>query len=246
MGKGKKASVRLNVSSNGGQWQAARIEATNDRVGACPLWFCDCQLNRDRFEPKTRLQPADWLSGPGSADRAGQTYEQWLKQHRHPSWRPTAQRSTICLVPVGSCHGCDVAALAAFTSAWFGLPVVCMPPVDVGELHEPGVRMNDFGEQIRTDSVLRHLQRHCKPMTAFCTVAITMIDLYPDPNWNFVFGLADPAAGVGCFSFARYRDVGCLADGSQPSLLWRSCQTLVHEIGHLFGVAHCRSITSAR
>ena len=31
-----------------------------------------------------------------------------------------------------------------------------------------------------------------------------MIDLYPNESWNFVFGQANPGAGVGVFSFARY------------------------------------------
>jgi len=47
-----------------------------------------------------------------------------------------------------------------------------------------------------------------KPHYIQCMLGITMIDLYPQPSWNFVFGLAlpeqrAPVGGVGVFSFAR-------------------------------------------
>ena len=41
--------------------------------------------------------------------------------------------------------------------------------------------------QILTSDVLARLQQNL-PTDAFCVLAITMEDLYPDPTWNFVFG----------------------------------------------------------
>ena len=201
-------------------------------AAGCPRWLCDCALNRQFFVPKTPLRSGDWLSGPGRGERAGQSFEQFQRQH-HPRRRATEERNTIHLVPVGDITGVDVPALAAFVEAWFGLPVVLMGAVAVSQLKQPKPRQNEFGEQLLTKSILEHLARHCKPPAAYCSVAFTMTDLYPDPRWNFVFGEADPSARVGCFSFARYER----APGK--GLLWRSCATLVHEIGHLFDVAHC-------
>jgi archaemetzincin len=40
--------------------------------------------------------------------------------------------------------------------------------------------------------------------SAFCLNAVTMEDLYPDPQWNFVFGEASLPDRTGVFSFARY------------------------------------------
>ena len=34
-----------------------------------------------------------------------------------------------------------------------------------------------------------------------------MIDLYPKPSWDFVYGLASSNDGVGLFSLARYDDI---------------------------------------
>lgn len=92
-----------------------------------------------------------------------------------------------------------------------------------------------------------------------------MIDLYPKDSWNFVFGQASLSMGMGVFSFARYDDnfysrsyAGRLKKQLQPkpgdysvfdgyytppitsTLLLRSCKTMTHEIGHMFGIKHCQ------
>ena len=69
-----------------------------------------------------------------------------------------------------------------------------------------------------------------------------MTDLYPDPEWNFVFGEASLNERVGILSFARYdpkfwdeprgKDYRSL-------ILQRSCKVLAHETAHMFGLQHC-------
>ena len=69
-----------------------------------------------------------------------------------------------------------------------------------------------------------------------------MQDLYPEPSWNFVFGMASLRERVGVFSFARYdpafygRQAGAAA---AATMLRRSCKVLAHETGHMFGLRHC-------
>jgi hypothetical protein len=127
-------------------------------------------------------------------------------------------------VPIGDCEGIDAAALVAFVEAWFGLPVACLPPVAVSQLKKPGLRRNDFGDQILTTSVCDHLERHRMPPGAFCAVGFSMVDLYPNPKWDFVFGEASPEGRVGVFSFARMRD----APG-RP-LLWCAAEPLLRRL----------------
>lgn len=62
-----------------------------------------------------------------------------------------------------------------------------------------------------------------------------MIDLYPNESWNFVFGQANPGAGVGVFSFARYdplfyepRSVANKSPCTSTLVLWRSCKVVHH------------------
>ncbi|XP_077019766.1 archaemetzincin-2 isoform X2 [Tamandua tetradactyla] len=112
--------------------------------------------------------------------------------------------------------------------------------------------------------ILKFLRKK-KPRNAFCVVGITMIDLYPRDSWNFVFGQASLTEGVGIFSFARYgsdfysahykgkvkklqktslSDYSVFDNYYVPEitsiLLLRSCKTLTHELGHIFGLRHCQ------
>src|SRR5213075_2686902 len=95
--------------------------------------------------------------------------------------------------------------------------------------------------QILTDDVLNFLKAHI-PADAFCILAITMEDLYPETSWNFVFGQASVRERVGVYSFARYDPAfygEVRAPGYETLLLRRSCKVLAHETSHMFGLAHC-------
>ncbi len=95
--------------------------------------------------------------------------------------------------------------------------------------------------QILTGDVLDFLKARV-PSDAFCVLAITMQDLYPEPAWNFVFGQASLRERVGVYSFARY-DPAFYGEARvrdyEILLLRRSCKVLAHETGHMFGLAHC-------
>ena len=56
--------------------------------------------------------------------------------------------------------------------------------------------------QFLTSDIL-DLLRARLPDDAFALLGITMVDLYPDPNWSFVFGQASLRDRVGVYSFAR-------------------------------------------
>ena len=88
--------------------------------------------------------------------------------------------------------------------------------------------------QLFIPDVYKYLQSKW-PRGAFCVVGITMIDLYPNESWNFVFGQANPGAGVGVFSFARYdplfyepHSVANKSPCTSTLVLWRSCKVVHH------------------
>ncbi|XP_039254264.1 archaemetzincin-2-like [Styela clava] len=72
-------------------------------------------------------------------------------------------------------------------------------------------RVNEFTGrfQLNASQILDYLRRTKTPCQQ-CLVAVTMIDLFPKPSWNFVFGLASTirgsVGGVGIFSFCRYNN----------------------------------------
>jgi archaemetzincin len=101
--------------------------------------------------------------------------------------------------------------------------------------------------QILTGDVLDVLRKQL-PADAFCILAITMTDLYPEPDWNYVFGQASLRGRVGVYSFARY-DPAFFGERRTKDyeriLLRRSCKVLVHETAHMFGMKHCIYYTCA-
>ncbi|XP_008436028.1 archaemetzincin-2 isoform X2 [Poecilia reticulata] len=156
--------------------------------------------------------------------------------------------------------------LRDYCQAFFcGLSVKLLPAVGVSETGcSFRVNSSSHNLQILTGDLLQFLGKR-KPKDAFCIVGITMIDLYPKDSWNFVFGQASLSEGMGVFSFARYDDhfysrnyAGRLKKKLQPrqgdysvfqgyytppitsTLLLRSCKTITHETGHMFGIKHCQ------
>ncbi|ROL51673.1 Archaemetzincin-2 [Anabarilius grahami] len=148
---------------------------------------------------------------------------------------------------------------------FYGLVVKLLPPVTVASTAcSFRVNNNTHNLQLHAGELLNFLKQR-KPSDAFCIVGITMIDLYPKESWNFVFGQASLTKGMGVFSFARYDDhfyersyTGRLKKKIELKqgdysvfenyytppitsiLLLRSCKTLTHEIGHIFGMEHCQ------
>lgn len=107
--------------------------------------------------------------------------------------------------------------------------MVLSPSVSMRKL-KCKTRVNSGHLQLYIPDVYKYLQSQW-PQGAFCVVGITMVDLYPDETWNFVFGQAKSAAGVGVFSFARYdplfymsRPTTSTTPCTTPLVLWRSCK----------------------
>ncbi|HUT22911.1 MAG TPA: archaemetzincin, partial [Sumerlaeia bacterium] len=191
------------------------------------------------FEPIPAPRSGDWLA---VHPESGQTFDEYARSRPN---RPDAARNKIYLQPLGAFPLSEadfLRQLERFASAYFGLAVQVLPSLDLGG-HAIKTRRNPFtrNRQILTGDVLTLLKRKL-PGDAYCILAITMEDLYPEPSWNFVFGQASPRDRVGVYSFARY-DPEFYGQERGPNyheiLLRRSCRVLAHETGHMFGIAHC-------
>jgi archaemetzincin len=191
------------------------------------------------FLPMNKPGPHDWLA---NHEEFGQTFDDYVQEG---FVTPDKTRKKIYLLPIGPFakgKSPSKKQLQQFTAAYFSMPVVVLDEIPV-EGHKFTTRINAYTKkrQILTHDILKLLRKKL-PKDGFCILAITMEDLYPESDWNFVFGMASLYARVGVFSFARY-DPAFFGQprgkGYQKTLLRRSCKVLAHEAAHMFGLLHC-------
>lgn len=188
----------------------------------------------------------DWIVRHYSDE---QTFQDWNRIYSVVK----SSKSTIYIQPLGPFAGNSLLNwLKSYCSVFFyGVKVCVLPAVPISNINCRARVNGDSGQwQIRATDVIDYLKKTTREH-AICTVAVTMVDLYPKESWNFVFGLASLTSAVGVFSFARYTDTfyhpsptaGDLDNPNFPDvtgkLLFRACKVMTHEICHMFGIKHC-------
>lgn len=120
---------------------------------------------------------------------------------------------------------------------YFSVKVKRLPDVPRAKIPDRAFRQHPVTKdvQLYTRWVLDELLPPLRPPDTLALFAFTADDLFPDPDWNFVFGEAQPLEHTGVWSLARLGD-----PLTEPELvLRRTAKTAVHEAGHAFGLAHC-------
>ena len=182
------------------------------------------------FTDKRPPQPADWLA---VRNESGQPFDAFVDSRPNC---PDERRQTIYLQPLGTFEAEAAPSLETLQSvaeAFFQMPVAVRDALAIagmGLTERDHPRSGD--RQLLTTDLLALLMDHL-PDDAFCQVGISMIDLYPEPSWNFVFGQASLRNRVGVYSFARY------AAPDPRTTLARSVKVMAHETMHMFGIKHC-------
>ena len=195
------------------------------------------------FQKMGKPKVGEWLF---HFHEGGQSFEEYVSSH---PVRTTASRPVLVFQPVGPFSPREkgiISRATEFAGIWFDLPTRIEPVLPLPESGWQRIRRFSWKErpvkQYKTAYFLNKLLPGRIPPDAVCYLAITMADLYPKEDWNFVFGQASLSNRVGVYSMARYfpqfwgqRES---LDSSQLELR-RSCKVLAHEVGHIFGLAHC-------
>jgi archaemetzincin len=94
--------------------------------------------------------------------------------------------------------------------------------------------------QCNSTQILAELERHT-PEEVFRLLGITHADLYVE-GLNFVFGEADPSCKTALMSLIRLRPESYGLPPNERLLVKRASTEAMHELGHTFGLGHCRYI----
>jgi len=180
-------------------------------------------------------QPGDWLE---HQKEPGQTFPEYLASDPRT---PTGARRIIYIQPLGTFTDGQrrvVTSTADFIGLFYDLPVTMKEDLPLSVIPARATRFRWGSDQVLSTYVLDEVFKPRLPADASAYLAFTASDLWPGEGWNFVFGQASLRDRVGVWSTRRFGDPDAGTDALRLCLL-RTLKTGVHELGHMFGIAHC-------
>lgn len=190
------------------------------------------------FDPLPKPEEDDWLA---KYQESGQTFDEYVALRRREPIRKTY--SEIHLLPLGDFTPSQKKLLTAtrdFMERFFEMPVRTLEGIPLDDVSEEAQRMRDNGKrrQLRTNYLLHDVLKPRRSKKAAALLGFVAEDLYPDDDWNYVFGQATLDQRVGVWSL--YRNGNSDGDEDEYRLcLLRTLKTAVHETGHMLGIPHC-------
>lgn len=208
------------------------------------ILFCSCSKQKyeyfDQIEKNdTELAKpveGDWLY---SHKEKGQSFEQFLNS-KHIV--PTGESNIIYIRPIGnfdSLQNKQIELLREYLEVFFQLETKTLETVSNDVIPESARRIGyENNQQFLAGYILDNVLKKDKPLNRIALMGLTEVDLYPKPEWNFVFGLASYRDKVGVSSIYRLEE-GKLTSENFNLCLSRLLKISSHEIGHMFGLHHC-------
>jgi len=102
----------------------------------------------------------------------------------------------------------------------------------------PEYAYNEARCQYNSKEILKRLIKECPPDT-LRFIGVTYVDLYV-PILKYIFGLAQVEGQCAIISIHRLRPQFYDQPANPDLLLERVEKTALHELGHTFGLTHCR------
>lgn len=176
----------------------------------------------------------------------------WLKEHKEKDERfdqyvakkpvtVSDKRKVIYLQPIGIFSSMEQKMLeltSEYTGYFFGLKTVLLEPISADGFPRDKKRTLFETEQLDADYIISDVLPKRIPPDGIVIMALTASDLYPKPDWNYVFGLASYSKRTAVTSMFRFEDFD-FRDGNYSLCLNRLIKTSTHEIGHMFTIPHC-------
>lgn len=221
--------------------------------------FCSCNREKDKETPKQTHKKntieapyykhiknndvkmgkpvyGDWLF---SRKEKGQTFEQY-DSSKHIV--PTEDANIIYIRPIGNFSALQkkqIKLLNEYLEIYFQLKTKTLGPISNGIVPNSARRMiYEDHEQLLAGYLLNDVLKKEQPLNRIALMGLSELDLYPKPEWNYVFGLASYRDKVGVSSIYRLQD-GELKTENFNLCLSRLLKISSHEIGHMFGLHHC-------
>jgi archaemetzincin len=203
------------------------------------VFSCNEQSDFDKLaEIDIRLHPTqagEWLA---DHPEKGQTFQQYIKIKPVTT---TETKNCVYIQPIGDFTVQEskiVDYTVEYVELFFDLKTVKLPTIKEASIPNDHKRIIDNNEQLDASYINREILPKKFPKDGIVIMAITAKDLYPDPTWNYVFGLANYEERTGISSFFRFSDKK-LSEINYSLCLKRIIKTSTHEIGHMFTISHC-------
>lgn len=205
------------------------------------------QESRAVIEVETRLRPlAQPLPKPQAGDwlaqhkEAGQTFAQYVAAR---PVRKSEQLRAIYICQIGEFSRQQERILDSaceYLAIVYQVPVKRQTRLALADIPARARRSHpQWGDkQILTTYVLDEVLERNRPDDALAYLAFTSSDLYPQDDWNFVFGQAKLRERVGVWSIYRFGDPA-ESDAAFQQCLRRTLSTASHETGHILTIQHC-------
>lgn len=169
--------------------------------------------------------------------------------------RRARPRDTLVLLPLGRfpydvIEGPDfvglvrtppTADLADLLTAFFATTTTILAGDDFPAADVPYRELRGH-RQFAAPAILRHVAARA-PDDAYGMITLVNVDLFAWNEQEFAFGFSVAEDRLGVVGFSRYDPSffgGARPDDLDGAILRRSARVLVHECGHLFGLAHCQ------
>lgn len=140
---------------------------------------------------------------------------------------------SIALVPIGKVDPTEMEVLQGSLKTVFSRDVLIGRKIPL-----PPVAWNAARGQYDAEMMLEFFSLSVEAAGYDRALGVTNVDLYL-PGMSFVFGIAGKRCAI--ISFHRLRQPFYNLPEDAALFLWRAVVEAVHELGHTFGLAHCKN-----